>query len=383
MKCPKCHRIISDNAMVCQYCHKVLALTCPNCKTVSHSAVCEKCGYIILEKCSKCGKLVPTTSKKCKCGFDTSTSIAYNECEIDDFASVIIKFSALKNIRRILGSQELYSKFILKLKNLLSAQIKGCNAHVILYGNSYHINFNRELSFQTSVNKAVRLGLKIVTAFSSINSKLIEQFNSPLKLTITIIRKNAEELLVNKSIDSNVKLMILKNEEKPFLKGMQIIIDQFCQDAIREYKTDSLYSLDIDGQSVMFYELLLDNYIIPPTESSDTVLDITKTAIKKNNNNDIQMQTDIYGFSIFDLNAKCKFKKCTVNELENELTINNKIVVLRGPREYEIKTSDLIKIYDNLELKVLYVTCSEEMNYKPWGFFEKLFNHIIQLHKLI
>ena len=116
MECPKCHKNLSENTLVCPYCHKVLALTCPNCHSISQSSVCTKCGYIILEKCPKCKKMVPTTSQKCKCGYPTASSIAYNECEIDEFACLIINFGALKEIRSLLASQELYTKFLVKLK---------------------------------------------------------------------------------------------------------------------------------------------------------------------------------------------------------------------------------------------------------------------------
>ena len=78
MKCPKCHKTISDNLTVCPYCHKVLALECPNCHSLGESPVCEKCGYIILTKCSKCGKTVSTSAQKCKCGFPVKTSVAYH-----------------------------------------------------------------------------------------------------------------------------------------------------------------------------------------------------------------------------------------------------------------------------------------------------------------
>ena len=44
MKCPKCHNNLSDTTTVCPFCHKVLALTCPNCHTLNHNAVCSKCG---------------------------------------------------------------------------------------------------------------------------------------------------------------------------------------------------------------------------------------------------------------------------------------------------------------------------------------------------
>ena len=375
MECPKCHKIIPDNANICPHCRKVLALICPNCHSYSQNAVCTKCGYIILEKCSKCGKLIPTTQNKCKCGFSVKSSIAYNECEIDEFASVIVNFSALKEIRRLLGSQELYSKFLVKLKNLVSSQLKNCNGQIILYGDSYTINFCRELSFQTSVNKAVRLALKIVTAFAGLNLNIIEQLGTPIKMTVTIIQKKAEDLLINKSIQSNVKLMIVKNESKQYLKGMQIIVDQYCQDAIKEYKTDSLYSLELDGNSVMFYEIILENYVIPPSQEAENIIELpeagTKHSIAQTENPD--NQADIYGFNTFDLNAKCKFVKFTSEELSSELVVNNKIITLKGLRELGIATKDIIKIYKDAELETIYVSCTEDMKYKPWSLFEKIF----------
>ena len=136
MECPKCHRNISDNATVCPHCHKVLTLVCPNCRTLGQSPVCENCGYIILEKCSKCGRVISTSSEKCKCGFSTATSVAYQECETDEFATLSIKFGALRNIRRILGSQDLYNKFKIRLKNLLISQLKGVEARIIVYGDT-------------------------------------------------------------------------------------------------------------------------------------------------------------------------------------------------------------------------------------------------------
>ena len=103
MECPKCHSIIDDNAAACPYCHKVFLLECPNCHTLGDSAICQKCGYTILVKCSKCSKINPTTQDNCsKCGFSINSSIAYQECETDEYASVVIKFDALKTIKKSL-----------------------------------------------------------------------------------------------------------------------------------------------------------------------------------------------------------------------------------------------------------------------------------------
>lgn len=372
MECPKCHRNIPDETESCPYCHKVFALVCPNCRTKSLSPVCENCGYIILEKCSKCGKTVDTTKEKCKCGFSIKTSVAYQECETDEFASVVIKFSALKAIRRVLGSQELYSKFKYKLKNLLSAILKGHDGKVITYGDVTVINFNKELSFPTSTNKAVRLALKIINSFSDLNLKVQEELGTPLKLNITIIKKAAEELLENVSTENNVKLFTLKKDEKKYLKGMQLILDQYVQDCVaKEYKTDSLYSIEKNGNSLMFYEILLDNYVLPPNKRQDEedVSAIPKPVVKKTNKEE---KKDIYGFKVFDISAKCKFENDTASNVTRYLG-TNKIITIRADKEQQADTTEILKFYKDRDIKILHAVCSENTNYTPWGVFEQLF----------
>ena len=214
MECPKCHTKLDDNQTVCPRCHKVLLLECPNCKNLSESAVCEKCGYTIVVKCSKCGKINPVTKEKCsKCGFPVKTSLAYQECESDDFASIIVKFGALKNIRRLLKSQELYSKFYYRLKNLLLAQLKGVDCKLIIYNDVFVINMNKELSFATSSNKAARLAIKVVNAFSELNNNIVEELSSPLNLSLTIVKKSSENLQDLIEYENNVKLLnnLIKN----------------------------------------------------------------------------------------------------------------------------------------------------------------------------
>ena len=371
MECPKCHKNIADNTTICPHCHKVLVLECPNCHNLNESAVCKKCGYIILTKCSKCGKTISTTQEKCKCGFPVKNSIAYQECETDEFASMVIKFSALKGIRKLLGSQELFSKFYFRLKNLLTAQLKSIEGQVIIYNDIFVINFNKELSFPTSVNKAVRLAIKIINAFANINSKAIKELGTPLRLNITIIKKRAENLLEESNLENNVKLLNVKKEEKTYLRGMQIILDQYTYDCInKDYKTDSLYSIEKDGKSVMFYEILLGNYVLPPTDKTEentpvvNIRDIPKQKLEDSD--------DIYSFKVFDINAKCKFKKASAINLFDNID-NNKIIALRSTHPLEVSTADIYNFYKEKGFKVIHVACTEELNYKPWGVLSEIF----------
>ena len=377
MECPKCHRKIPDNLKVCPHCHKVLELECPNCHNSGTNPVCENCGYIILTKCSKCGKTISSAQEKCKCGFPTNLSIAYTECESDEFASIIIKFSALKNIRRVLASKELFDKFYFRLRNLLISQIKSFDGKIITYNDRFVLNFNKELSFPTSVNKAIRLSIKIVNAFTDLNNRVINELGVPLKLNLTIVKKKAEDLLKENSVESNVKLLNVKKDEKPYLKGMQIILDQYVWDNInKEYKTDSLYSVEQDGTAIMFYEILLENYIIPPSEKlSDEQLEVAPKDIIKSAKKEAE---DIYAFKVFDINAKCKFKKIPCANLIDSID-ESKIISIRSKYDLGVQTSKLVEFYEAKGMNVLKVVCTEEVQYKPWGVFEQIFKEYYRL----
>ena len=383
MKCPKCYKEIPENATVCPCCHKVLALECPNCHTIGEMPVCEKCGYIILTKCSKCGKMVPAALEKCKCGFPVKTSIAYQECETDEFASIIIQFQALKNIRQQLGSQELFTKFYFKLQNLLTAQFAGFEGKIINYNGTFILNMNKELSFPTSANKAVRLALKIMNAFSDLNLNVFQELKTPLKLNISIIKKAAENLLEKITVDNSVKLLNVKKTEKKYLKGMQIIIDQYVFDCInKEYKTDSLYSVEQNGQSLVYYEILLESYILPPAEKT---ADIPQEAAPRDiarKSPEPQKVDDIYSFKVFDINAKCKFLKANAVNFFDTFD-GNKIISVRSEQNLTLKTSDLIAYFESKGIKSIRAVCSEEMTYQPWGVFIELFKDYygLSLHK--
>lgn len=372
MECPKCHNTISDDSENCPYCHKVFSLVCPNCHTLSKTPVCQECGYIIIEKCSKCGRMVSSSAEKCKCGFPVMTSIAYQECESDEFASVNIKFGGLKAIRRVLSSSELYSKFLIRLRNLLKAQFKNFEGRIIKYREEYVINFNKELSFATSADKAVRFAIKIANGFSELNKNILEELNVPLKLTISVLKKNAEELLLNKTSESKVKLLSVKKDEPKYYKSMQIILDQFVQDCVaKDYKTDSLYSVEKDGISLMFYEIILHNYILPPNSSSeDSKIEVKNKNIKKKKLH--KEKDDLYEVKIFDINSKCKFEKAAAGDVFSFLN-SNKILALRSEKDNKINVSEIINYYEEIGLKPIYVACTEVMNNKPWGIFEEIF----------
>ena len=373
MKCPKCNKTIRENETICPHCKKVLVLECPNCHSHSQNAICDTCGYVILTKCIKCSRTISTQKESCRCGYPTVMSLVQNECESDEFASIVLNFASLKKIRKILGTQDLFSKFYFKLKNILTIQLKNFDGHIISYNDTFVLNFNKELSFATSCDKATRLALKIINAFSDLNLKVLNEFNIPLKLTILIVQKRAEQLLELPKIESNVKLLSVKQDEKKYLRGIQLVLDQYVQDCInKHYKTDSLYAIESEGKSIMYYELLLDSYVLPP-EDNDVVVKaevpVQKTEIKK-----IEQETeeDLFSYNIFEIDALCKFKKTNAESFFKDFEMNT-IVSIRADKEYGIDTAELVKHIESLGYSTLKVTCTEEMSYKPWGILEQLF----------
>lgn len=374
MECPKCHTKVKDDATVCPRCHKVLALKCPNCGSIGESPVCEKCGYTILVKCSKCSKTYPVDKEICpKCKFPLKTSLAYQECESDEFASVVIKFGSLKKIKKLLKSKELYTKFYIKLKNLLLAQIKGVECNFITYGDVFAVNMCKELSLATSSNKAVRLALKIVNAFVTLNNNVTEELGVPLNLSISIVKKSAENLQELTVYENNVKLLAVNKGKKKYLKGLEVVLDQFVRDEVsKEYKTDSLYSVEENGSTIMFYEIILDSYVLPPLErSDDTQISVNRHEINKQTEPE---KKDIHSFKVFDINAKCTFERIpSANLIETLKTKFSKIISIRAEDDLGINTRELVDFFKSQDFRVLTVSCTEEMTYKPWGFFEALF----------
>ena len=379
MQCPKCHTHVDDNQAICPKCHKVLLLECPNCHELGETAVCEKCGYTILVKCSKCSKINHIKDDKCKkCGFPVKTSLAYQECENDEFAAITVSFNGLGKIRKLLKSKDLYTKFHFKLKNMLFAMTKNFEGRIVNYGDDVVLNFNKELSFPTSSNKAVRFALKIINSFVGLNKNIFEEFGTTLGLTLTINKKSSEQLLDKILYESNIKTLAT-NKGKKYLRGLQIVLDEYVRDEVsKDFKTDSLYSIEAEGKTIVFYEIVLDSYILPPSENNDEqIMNAAPLEIKKTSED--ELKKDLYSFKVFDINAKCRFENTNAIEIKEKLKNGiydkeNKIITIRSDSEYRISANELAEIYEKEDFRVINVTCTPSMNYEPWGVLKSIFS---------
>ena len=125
MICPKCKKSIPDNATVCPFCKKVLALVCPICGTHNDNSTCSKCSYVILSKCSQCGIINKTEDKFCrKCRTSTALSAAKRLTENENCTAITVSLGNVSKLSKSLGEKKLLTKFLFKIKDLLFYLLK-------------------------------------------------------------------------------------------------------------------------------------------------------------------------------------------------------------------------------------------------------------------
>ena len=157
MECPKCGAEIDKNAMVCPNCKKVLKIVCPICSTVNTKNICKKCGEILVTKCENCGKINLMKNQKCvKCGYSTEQSALQAESNAEDFAVIKLEFPNLDLIKATLGSNQIYSKFMANLDNLIYSHTREVGVRrQIIKNHIYLIRFNKAYTLSSSANGAI------------------------------------------------------------------------------------------------------------------------------------------------------------------------------------------------------------------------------------
>ncbi len=88
-------------------------------------STCKKCGYVIITKCSKCGKNGQTFTKTCKhCGTDLEKSVILNEANGEEFVMFTVEFPNLDDVKTMMGSGdkavEMFNKFKTALDKLMN-----------------------------------------------------------------------------------------------------------------------------------------------------------------------------------------------------------------------------------------------------------------------
>ncbi|MBQ3311325.1 hypothetical protein IJG72_04535 [bacterium] len=384
MECPKCGYEIDKNTLVCPNCKKVLKLICPICKTINETNICTKCGYTIVSKCHKCGKINQTIKGHCaKCGFDTNVSVILRESNIEEFACVSIDFPNLQDIKQVLGTAQLYTKFKEKLSKLITDYVKSIGVKRQVIDNTIVIRFNRDYTYTSSAKNALKASVDLLNLIAKLNYKLDKLKNFKLVCNIAILKRNAYATNDDYKSGINIQLLYDAVDTKKLTSSLQLIADSSIYNVVgKSYKFSSIGTTHVKKQDIFLYELNLENYIkVEPDEDDND--DSTEIKIP----DIIQTQQEILenDESIYDIDGilfeeiNCQFKKEMNQGLSSKITQQlmskpKNIIVVKGKKKYQPRILDIInKIEENnIFSKICKVTCYDEMKYKPYGMFNDL-----------
>jgi len=389
MKCPKCSQNIDDNTLSCPNCKKVLNLICPKCETINKKNICKKCGFTIVTKCHQCGKINQTDSGKCsKCGFSTYTSASINSSNIDDFACVTIEFPNISEIKTTLGSTKLYEKFKANLDKLILNYTKSIELTREIINNIYVIRFNKDSTFAESANNAIKSAIEIQNLVTELNFKLAQLNKVTLNCKIAILERNIYSKPSEYKSGFDIKLINLNAKRDKLLNNLQIITDTDIYEAVCDnYSLSSISAIQIKDRFVMFFELKIQKYIKipkekPPEEDIEQVKKISE--FQKNTDEEIESfkasTESLYEVEAINFNElKCHFVNPKsinlVSEIVNTIKQNKKCIIsVKCDKKFEPKTKDLLNQIEltNTVSQIYKVTCTDEMKYKPYGFFYEL-----------
>lgn len=386
MECPKCGNEVKDTDKVCPFCKKVLLLECPICHKLNRTAVCSECGYVIIVKCHNCGTLGPNILGKCrKCGFDTAKSVIMNEAETEEYACLAITFPNLEDLRPALKNKTIFNKFKKKLKQAIFAYASSQDNRAQAFGETYVIKYYKEFSLTSSVKKAVKSAIELLTKIGGISYKLKKSKNVRLHCKMTILKKTFETDNNEFNTGLNIKLIKDTTVEK-YTDGLQLITDQYVNNVIsRDYTLEMIYSSQVGDELLMFYEFPLEDQIIPIVDEEEKVDDTSllkaPSALPKPKiyDDDDELQEILYGNKSIDITTESRFISAPVHDVFNvlkEILSENSFISLKTTERRELPTGDVLDFLKTISSNVIHVNCRKSSKFIPYAFFKDLFSRV-------
>lgn len=404
MECPKCGLEIDDKALVCPHCKKVLRLSCPKCRTINENNICKKCGYVIISKCNNCGKVNQTINKKCKkCGFDTEKSVIMNESNSDDFAMLTIDFPNLDDIREYLGSVKQLNKFKINLDKIILDYAKSIGVRRQIIDKTYVIRFNKDYTFNSSVQTAITAIIEILNRITAMNCKLTQKKNATVRCNMFLLKRNINDDPNNYQSGFNISLLKnnIKNRDEKILNTFQLLTDESVSDALSgDYNVSPLNSVMINNVMEMFYEVDLKEHVtleyLPEDEDSEIKIPnfvqnmlieqdkLDGIALNKlDSPNDPDAIYDIETINFAQVN--CEFMKTEnidvmFHILNKFQTVPKGIIAIKTPEMYKPYTIKLLNAAGETGQfnNIITLTCYDEMKYSPYSFFRDLVSAIFE-----
>lgn len=408
MECPKCGAEIDKNAMVCPNCKKVLKIVCPICRTVNTKNICKKCGEILVTKCENCGKINLMKNQKCvKCGYSTEQSALQAESNAEDFAVIKLEFPNLDLIKATLGSNQIYSKFMANLDNLIYSHTREVGVRrQIIKNHIYLIRFNKAYTLSSSANGAITTIIELANRLTRLNVKLLAKKKVSLKCNFTIMRRFADQDPYD--IDTGFKIDVLAQSRENAMRALdaiQIITDDEFYDIYnKSYSMESLDSTLVNGRMRRFYEInirdliKIDEYIKELNEENDDgsagvpnfvqeALDeqdkLGKRTVEELN---AVMGEELYSMDLINFDEiNCAFYtteniKAPENIVEVLQAVPKGILAIKASPMYQPYTLRMLATVDELGLyqNIIPITCHDDMKYEPYSFFRELVSSIFE-----
>ena len=405
MECPKCGMEIDDKAMVCPNCKKVLRLSCPICKTINTANVCKSCGYTIMSKCHKCGKLNQTITKKCKkCGFPTEKSVIMNDANTDDYALITIEFPNMRDMKNLLGSAKSYNRFKQNVDKIILNYTKSIGLKRQITDGKYIIRCTRDYTLNSSVATAIRTVIELLTQITTMNWKLTKKKDANIKSNVFIQKRNVDDDPNNIDFAYNINMLSQekKSKEEKVLETFQVLADaEISNILMADYKVSPLNSVLSGDEMVMIYEIDLRNLIKIDIQEEDENDEITIPNFVQNMlveqdkldgealqsmNEKIKDQDAIYDVNTIRFDeVKCEFIR--TENIDVSFHVMNKlqscpkgILAIKTPEMYKPYTLKILNAaaetgsYNN----IITLTCYDEMKYSPYSFFRDLVSAIFE-----
>lgn len=391
MKCPKCDFDIDEKMLVCPNCKKVLKLVCPKCKTVNEGNTCKKCGFSIISKCHQCGKINQTISGKCtKCGFNTYTSVAINQSNIDEFACITIDFPNLDDIKSALGSTKLYDKFKQNLNRLVYNFAFENDLQREIIDGSYVIKFNKDISFSESANNAIKGAIEILNSVTEMNFKLNKLKNILLQCNIAVLKRDIKSQPDEFKSGFDIKMIYQGNEQSKLLIGLQVITDAAIYETVCDnFELNTLSSTFVKNQMVMFFELNIKKYVKIPKEEEKQEEIYELPSLPTFDEELTQEQSEIYNIDAINFD-ELKFNFINAESVNTVEKVLEKLqenplnaIAIRATKNLAPRTQDLMEGIESLQKysNIFKVTCYDNLKYEPYGFFKELISNICDFSK--
>lgn len=405
MECPKCGLEIDEKTTVCPNCKKVLKVVCPICKTINKTNTCKKCGYVIITKCNKCGKINQTVDKKCKkCGFSLEQSVILNEANTDNFALMTIDFPNVNELRNLLGSVQLLNKFKIKLDKIIFDVAKSAGIRRQVLNNTYILRFDKDYTFNSSVNTAISAAVTLITEMTKLNFKLTNKKNATVRCNMFILRRSIDDNPYD--IKSGFNISMVKQSESVKEKALntsQIIVDNYVKESLgNAYSSSPLNSVMLKGEMVMFHEVDISNHIRinyedledKPDEELEVPNFVQNMLVEQDKLDGealSKLESPADPDAIYDI-ATIQFNEiqCEFIRIEN-IDVFYHMVNRLSEHPYgicAIKTAPLYVPYSlkiistieelNIYKNIISITCYDEMKYSPYSFFRELVSAIFE-----